>query len=289
MSYLVAGVTGQTGGATAEALLARGAEITVLVRRADQGEPWRARGASVAVGSLADTARLAALLAGVDGAYLLVPPSYGAADYVADRRRLSDAMAAAVARSRVAHVVLLSSFGAQLDRGTGPIRTNHDADATMSAAARGLTLLQPAIFLDNWRWVLRAAVSDGVLPSFLRLDLALPQVSTRDVGALAAECLLEPAPGRRTVQLLGAEDSSPNDVAAALGEVLGRRVVAVQVPEDGIAAAAQASGLSADVARLFAELYKGLNAGRVDFAPGAPRRRGATGVRAALREIVRGA
>jgi uncharacterized protein YbjT (DUF2867 family) len=157
----------------------------------------------------------------------------------------------------------------------------------MRAAARGLTLLQPAIFLDNWRWVLPAAIADGVLPSFLRPDLALPQVSTRDVGALAAECLLGPAPHRRTVQLLGAEDASATDVAATLGEILGRRVVAAQVPEDGIAAAVQATGLSADVGRLFAELYTGLNAGRIDFAPGEERRRGTTRMRAAVREIVR--
>jgi uncharacterized protein YbjT (DUF2867 family) len=286
MMYLVAGATGQTGGATADSLLARGASVTVLVRRAEQGETWRARGASVAVGSLDDAAGLTAILAGVDGAYLLVPPSYTAASYIADRRRLSDAMAGAVARSGVAHVVLLSSFGAQLDRGTGPILTNHNADAAMRGAARGLTLLQPAIFLDNWRWVIDAAIADAVLPSFLRPDLALPQVSTRDVGALAAECLLEPAPGQRTVQLLGPEGSSPTDVAVALSGILGRRVVAVQVPEDAVATVAQSSGLSADVARLFAELYAGLNAGRIGFAPGAERRRGPTGLDAALREIV---
>src|ERR1051325_5750281 len=37
--YVVAGVTGHTGGAVAEALLAQGEKVRVIVRDADRGEP----------------------------------------------------------------------------------------------------------------------------------------------------------------------------------------------------------------------------------------------------------
>ncbi len=52
--YVVAGVTGQTGSAVAETLLGQGKAVRVIVRSAEKGETWRARGAEVAVASLED-------------------------------------------------------------------------------------------------------------------------------------------------------------------------------------------------------------------------------------------
>ena len=51
---LVAGVTGNTGSKVADLLLAKGEQIRVVVRDEAKGAAWKAKGAEVAVGSLAD-------------------------------------------------------------------------------------------------------------------------------------------------------------------------------------------------------------------------------------------
>src|SRR5579872_5414042 len=117
--FVVAGATGNTGQVVAESLLAQDKRVTVLVRDASKGDRWRARGTTVAVSSLEDVEALTAVLSGAEGAYFLIPPNNRASDYLADRARLADGIANAVAKSGVAHVVLLSSIGADRTDGTG--------------------------------------------------------------------------------------------------------------------------------------------------------------------------
>ncbi len=123
--YVVAGATGNTGSVAAETLLSKGKQVTVIVRSAEKGEPWRAKGAKVAVAGLDDTLKMREILAGAEGAYLLIPPSYQLANYIEDRRRLIDALAAAVGASQVPQVVLMSSSGGHLPSGAGMILVNH--------------------------------------------------------------------------------------------------------------------------------------------------------------------
>src|SRR6185369_16980498 len=133
--FAIAGVSGHTGRAAAEALLGNRQPLRVIVRDAKQGEPWKARGAEVAVASLGDAAQLTPALAGVQGAYLLLPPQYGAEDLLAVQRAIVEAMSQAVRKSGVAHVVMLSSVGAELAEGTGPVRSLHHAEAALTKAA----------------------------------------------------------------------------------------------------------------------------------------------------------
>src|SRR6476469_5846970 len=121
--YVIAGVTGNTGSAAANALLAAKQPVRVIVRDAAKGEVWKAKGAEVAIASLDDRTALGAALQGATGAYLLIPPSaWNATDIPADRARYVEAIAGAVRDAKPGHVVLLSSVGAELPSGTGPIQ-----------------------------------------------------------------------------------------------------------------------------------------------------------------------
>src|SRR5262245_33801445 len=101
--FVIAGATGKTGRAAAEALLAEGKAVRVVARDGMKAARLHAQGAEVAVADLGDEAGLARALEGAVGAYLLLPD--GPPD--ADRRRTADAMAAAVRRAGVDHVVFL--------------------------------------------------------------------------------------------------------------------------------------------------------------------------------------
>ena len=46
--YVVAGATGRTGGVVADSLLQQGEAVTVIVRSAEKGRDWQAKGAEVA-------------------------------------------------------------------------------------------------------------------------------------------------------------------------------------------------------------------------------------------------
>jgi len=260
--YVIAGVTGHTGRAAAETLISHGEKVRVVVRDAKQGEPWKQRGAEVAVASLADTAALVTALAGAKGVYLLVPPRYDADDLLAAHRGLVEAMAQAVRKSGVPHVTALSSMGAELAEGTGPIRSLHHMEAALGKAAKNITFIRPGYFFENFAPLL-SAVQGGTLPTFLTAGRAIPMAATADVGRVAAEMLLEPANGTRLVELGTAGGRSPEDVARELATIVGREVAVQAGPLDGIVPTFTSMGMSRGVAELFREMIGAINSGRV--------------------------
>lgn len=261
--FVVAGVTGNTGRVTAKTLLAQGEAVTVIVRSAEKGLPWQAAGAKVAVASLEDAAKMRAILAQAEGAYLLIPPNYQTENYLEDRRRLIQALAKAVAESQIPHVVLMSSSGGHLGSGTGIIIVNHMAEEALKPAASNLTILRPGSFVENWEPVLGVAKADGVLPSFHLAKHKLTMIATADVGRFAAECLRHAAKGRRILDLAGPQEYSPEEIASILGALFGRAVRVLNPPLSSAVATFRKRGFSAEAAELFEEMYVAANSGKL--------------------------
>jgi len=263
--YVVAGVSGQTGRSAAESLLELGHRIRVVVRDEEKGEAWRARGSEVAVASVDDSTALARALAGAEGAYLLVPPVYHVADVLAAQSARIERIAEAVRSSGIPHVVLLSSTAAHLPSGTGLIRILHAAEQAIRPAAKNLTILRPAYFLENWAPVLGQARENGVLPTFLTPGRPIATIATRDVGRAAARALTEPATGVRVIELAGPAELAPEDVAAAVGGILGRDVRVLGLPIEAAIPTMTSMGMTENAAALYQEMIAGVNSGRVDF------------------------
>lgn len=287
--YAVAGVSGHTGSVVAETLLAQGKAVRVIVRDAAKGEPWKARGAEVAVAAVEDAAALTRALTGVAGAYLLLPPDMVSTTPLEDNAKRTQALATAIRASRVPHVVLLSSIGAQHATGTGPIRALHVAEQEIAKTGTALTALRPAYFQENWGSSL-GMLAQGVLPAFVPVDLAFPQVATRDIGRTAAAALVEgiPAAGKtQIIELSGPRDYSAADVAAALTSITGRTVAAQSGPLEAVVPTFTSFGISAPMAELYREMYEGIINGRVAHEGGTARAlRGSVGIDVTLRAML---
>lgn len=266
--FVIAGATGHTGSVAAASLLARGKPVTGLVHKAQKGGELQEKGARVLSASLEDTNAVAAALAGAEGAYLLIPPNMQASDLLGYAKRVADSLAAAVKSSGIPHVVLLSSVGAQHAEGTGPIRTVHYAESAIGAAAKNVTFLRAGYFMQNWAMGVEGVRKQGVLHNFLTPERKIPMVSTDDIGRFAAEFLIDPARGRRVVELAGPEDYSPQDIAQAFSAALHKPVKLETLPLDAVALALAQFGASADAARLFREMMEGVNSGHVAYEGG---------------------
>ena len=273
--FVVAGATGKTGSVVAATLLERKQPVRVIVRNSEQGAAWKAKGADVAVASLEDAETLTSALKGATCGYFLVPPNYKASHYLNDRKQLIDALTAAVTSSDLRHLVLLSSIGAQIPTGTGPIRALHYAEGRLGVVAHSITIVRAPYFMENWMPDLSAARTQGILPSFLSAGRKIPMIAACDIGHIAAECVLDQPKGRRVLELSGPHEYSPDDVAAVMGEHFRRRVTVQQLPLRAVAPTLTSMGCSNDVAKLFEEMYAGLDSGRITWeGNGACRPRG---------------
>lgn len=254
--YVVTGATGRVGGATARALLAAGAPVRVVVRDPARVGEWAACGAEVAVADLLDRAGLAAALAGGAGAFVLSPFDLAAPDPLAHADAVAASVAGAVADAGLPHVVALSSGGADLPAGTGPVVGLHRLEEALRGTGAVVTALRPCHFQEKVVDVLDVAREHGLLPVLgASADEARPQVATRDVGAVAARALLA-APARSgTVDVLGPA-ASERDVARALSRALGRPVEPAVVPAVAWESSLEEAGLPPVAAALVAALYR---------------------------------
>ena len=282
--YAITGAMGQTGSAVANALLAAGASIRLIVRNDDaRAAHWRARGAEVLVADLKDTARLARAFDGVAGAYLMNPPNYMAGDMFVEATRVHSSLITAANQAGVAHVVALSSVGAHQPTGTGNIGTTWDFEQQLARLKSRLTVLRAANFMENWAWSLQPVLTQGVLPTmFLPPNRALPMVAARDIGTTAAQLLLDPADARRLVELHGPQDYSPEDAGRVLGDLLNKRVTVIAAAEAEWAEVFRGKGFPEITVRAFCEMFHGFNDGTVFFEATHETRRGTTTLEQAL-------
>ncbi|MBI4955292.1 MAG: NmrA family NAD(P)-binding protein [Myxococcales bacterium] len=261
--YVVAGVSGHVGSVVAEALLAKGQKVKVLVRDAAKGLAWSKKGAEVAQGSLEDQAFLTGALKGATGFFTLLPPNYAAPDFYAFQCATSDAIAGAVKASGVPHVVLLSSVGADLPSGTGPIKGLHYLENALRKTGTKLTAIRAGYFQENVANSLAPAKGMGVFPNFTpSADYPMPMIATKDIGALAAESLLAPAGKSEIVDLHGPAYSI-RQLSDKLGQALGKPLQIVDIPQAGWVDAMVKAGLPPHVAEVYAEMYAGFASGAI--------------------------
>lgn len=284
--FVVLGATGHTGAAVTETLLAKKQPVRVVVRAADKGASWKAKGAEVVVASLDDVSALTNALKGAAGLYLMVPPNYGAASWLAEQRQRMDQAAEAVKVSGIAHVVFLSSIGGHLAEGTGPIRAVHYGEGKLASAVNNLTILRPPSFMENWAPVIGAAKGQGVLPTFLAPTSKIPMIATKDIGRVAAERLIVGGKGRQIIELAGPEDYNPDQVAAVLGQILGKPVTAQHAPLSAVVPTFKSFGFSDEAAKLFEEMYTSFSKGTIVYEQPAALVRGTVTLADALRGMV---
>ncbi len=283
--FIVLGASGNTGKVVAETLLTQKKKVRVVLRDAAKGKAWKERGADVFIADVEDGAALERAFSGAEGAYVLLPPNFGSSQVRVDNNRRASAIAAAVEAAGVPHVVMLSSVGAQQAAGTGPVLGLRDAEATFTRARAAATFVRAAYFMENWGGALYA-VAQGVLPTFLLADKAIPMVATRDIGTAVARLLAEGGSGKRVIELAGPREYSPRDVAAALARIVGKPIAVQQAPEEAMAPAVMGAGMNAEWARLFQELTHGLNAGIVVWEGRHPLWRGETDVQTVLSTLI---
>jgi uncharacterized protein YbjT (DUF2867 family) len=284
--FVVLGATGHTGSVVAETLLARKQPVRVVVRSADKGASWKARGAEVAIASLDDVPALTKAFQGAVGLYLLVPPNYGATAWLAAQRQRMDQAAEAVKTSGISHVVFLSSIGGQIPEGTGPIRAARYGEQKLATVAQNLTILRPCYFMENWAPGIGMAKGQGVLPTFIAPQAKIPMISTRDIGRVGAEQLVAGGKGKQIVELAGPEEYSPDQAAAALSQILGKAVSAQLAPLSAVVPTFKSFGFSDEAAKLFEEMYTSFSKGTIGYEHPASLVRGTVTLSEALRGMV---
>jgi uncharacterized protein YbjT (DUF2867 family) len=264
--FTILGASGHTGRRVAELLLDSGEEVRALGRSKEKLAPLAKKGAEVHTGDGTDARFLAGAFRGADGVFTLIPPDPRATDYRALQDGIGEAIAKAIRESGVRRVVFLSSLGADLPEGTGPIAGLH-AQENRLRELEGVDVLnlRPGYFFENFYETLGLIKHQGINGGAVAPDVAIPMIATRDIADAAAQALRERRfQGAAVRELLGPRDLSHREATRILGARIGKPDLQyVQFPYADFTRALTQTGLSEDVARHYAELARALNEGKV--------------------------
>lgn len=259
-TYVILGATGNTGSIIADTLLTRRKKVRVVGRDAGRLERFVRQGAEAFTGDLSDAVALTKAFRGAGAAYLLLPPIKSRED----QERESDAIAKAVTESGLRYALYLSSYGAHVPEGTGPVTGLHTAEEKLNAIG-GLNVLhlRAAYFMENNLAAIGMIRGMGIFGHALLPDLKMPMIATRDVGPYAAQRLLDlDFSGKQTRELLGERDLSMKEATAAIASGIGKPDLKyVQFSYEQMQQALEQMGMPPKKAAVYIEMFKSINDG----------------------------
>ncbi len=144
--YVILGASGNTGSIIANSLLSAGKKVRVVGRDSGRLQRFVDKGAEAFTADMSDAAALTKAFSGARAAYLMLPPAKSREE----QERDSDAIAKAVKESGLRYAVHLSSYGAQVAEGAGPVSGLHSSEQKLNAI-EGLNVLhlRAAYFMEN--------------------------------------------------------------------------------------------------------------------------------------------
>ncbi|HEY7527855.1 MAG TPA: NAD(P)H-binding protein [Candidatus Deferrimicrobiaceae bacterium] len=264
--FVICGATGNVGSKIAEALLAAGEPVRVIGRERVRLGPYAARGAEPWPGDIGDGAFLERAFTGTRGAFVLIPPRYDAPDFRGYQSRIVDTLVAVVSKAHVPRVVALSSIGAHLSEGTGPILGLHELEAKLHGLRdTAVVCLRPGYFMENHLWSIPVIRAQGVNGGALRGDVPIPMIATKDIGEAAARLLREGTFTGHTIRyLLGPRDLTMSEATRVLGEAIGKPGLKyVEFPEEETRKAMTGMGMSRSAVDAMVEMERSLGGGRI--------------------------
>jgi uncharacterized protein YbjT (DUF2867 family) len=262
----VMGATGNTGKKIAAALLAAGHQVRALGRSETKLAELADAGAEVRTGDAAEADFLTEAFRGADAVYTLLPTDRQAPDYRAAQDQQGEAIVQAIRESGVPYVVALSSLGAELSEGTGVIEGLHAQEQRLERLTGAhVLILRPVSFYENFYETFDLIRHQGITADSVAADLAIPMIATQDIASVATQALAaRDWQGLVIRELLGPRDLSYPEATSLLGERLGRPDLPyVQLPYADMAQALTEAGLSDSFARLYVEMTRAFNEGRV--------------------------
>jgi uncharacterized protein YbjT (DUF2867 family) len=281
MKYVLTGGAGNITRPLALQLLAANHEVTVIGRNASNLEALVAKGAKAAIGSIEDKAFLTDTFRGADAVYTMVPPHLGAADWKAYIGSIGAIYAEAIKAAGVKYVVNLSSIGADLPDGCGPVSGLHRAENQLnSLEAVNILHLRPGYFFANLLGNIGMVKHMQIIGSNFgtkTTDLVLS--ATDDIAQAAAEALLALNFIGHTVQYLASDIRPVNEIAKVLGAAIGQpQLPWVTFTDEQAKQGLLGAGLPEEVAANYAEMGAALESGRMsaDFYRHRPATLGAT-------------
>jgi uncharacterized protein YbjT (DUF2867 family) len=150
--FLVMGITGNVGGATAEHLLAHGKEVRALVRNREKASGWANQGVELVDGDWNDPTAIERALKGVEGAFVMLPAVWAPSPDYKEAKGVIANYVEALTKAAPPRVVALSSMGANRTSRLGMITALSLLEQGFRDLISPIAFVRAGGFFENFLW-----------------------------------------------------------------------------------------------------------------------------------------
>jgi len=281
MKYVITGGAGNISLPVSEKLLSAGHEVTVISRNAANIAGLTAKGAKAAIGSVEDAGFLTKAFAGADAVYTMVPPNMTPADWKGYIGQVGSNYAEAIKANGIKYVVNLSSIGAHMAEGCGPVSGLYRSEAALNALDQvNIKHLRPGYFYPNLFANVGMIKNMGIMGgnyggSELKIILSHPE----DIAEVAAQELLGLDFSGHSIRYLSSDERTTDDISKVIGTAIGKPELKwiVFSDEDALKGGIGA-GLPEEIAKNYTEMGHAIRTGAMfaDYQANRPQQFGKT-------------
>lgn len=264
MKIIVTGSLGNISKPLTEILVKAGHQVTVISSSHNRATEIEAIGAAPAIGLVTDTGFLTGAFTGADAVYLMVPPNFGATEWKNYIAGIGQNYANAVKAAGVTKIVHLSSVGAHLADGTGPVTGIHRVEEIYNGL-EGVAVkhLRAGFFYTNFYANVDMIKHAGIIGSNFGADTPLVLVHPRDIAEVAADTLQSDFTGK-SIRYVASDERTPGDVAKVLGAAIGKPELPwIEFSDADNIAGAIGAGLSEEIAANYTEMGVSARTGKM--------------------------
>lgn len=264
MKYVITGSLGHISKPLAQKLLAAGHDVTIISSKENNRDAIEKLGSKAAIGSVEDVSFLKKAFAEADAVYTMVPPFFGASNWKEWIGQIGTNYAAAIKANQVKYVVNLSSFGAHLPDGCGPVSGLYKAEQALNTLAESnIKHLRPSYFFSNLLANAGLIKNMGIMGSnFGGADYTLVLTDTNDVAEAAFEELSALQFRGHSVRYIASDERLTDEVARIFGTSVGKPTLPWVVFTDEQAKQGMLqAGLPEEVAKNYTEMGAALRSG----------------------------
>ncbi|HWW38036.1 NAD(P)H-binding protein [Pedobacter sp.] len=264
MKITIAGSLGNIGKPLTEKLIAAGHQVTVISSSSDRIQDIEVLGAEASIGSVSDALFLKNAFTGADAVFTMTPPNMGGSNVIANMAEAGKAFVTAITESGVKRVVMLSSIGADLAQGTGPIIGLHHIEQLFHQIDKvSVTYLRAGYFYTNYYNDIPMIKAMGIMGGNLFANTIIPLVHPKDIADAVAE-ELKITPAGQNVKYVISDVKSPSEIAGIIGVAIGKPDLPwVQFTDEQFLQGALQAGLPEEMAKLYMEMGASIRSGEI--------------------------
>ena len=264
MKIIIGGSLGNIGKPLTQKLVKAGHNVIVISSQEKRQSEIEALGAKAAIGLVNDGDFLARTFSGADAVFAMTPPNLGGSNVIANTVNAGEAYASAVKKAGVKRVVMLSSIGAHLPSGNGPIAAIHRIEKIYNQLPNvSVTFLRAGYFYNNFFHDIPMIKNAGIEGSNFSESTRMPLVDPEDIARAAAEELVKETTGKY-VRYIVSDIRTGSEIASTLGSAIDKpQLPWVAFSDDQAREGMMNAGVPKEIAGLYAEMGAGFRTGAI--------------------------